>query len=132
MRVCLDAAISALSSFAGQVLIPVPVLGAVVGNAVGTMLYQISKDNLSSKEQEMIEKYLLEINDLGKDLQKKYKEFLNELSDNMTLFMSILDRAFAPDIRIAFEGSIQLAKQMGVPEEEILDTKDKVISYFMD
>ena len=129
---CLNAAVSALSSFAGQVLIPIPVLGAVFGNAVGTMLYKISKDNLSAKEQKMIEKYLKEIGELSADLQKQYKAFLDELSDNMKLFMSILDRAFAPDIRIAFAGSIELAKQIGVPEEEILDTKEKIVSYFMD
>ena len=45
------------SSFAGQVLIPVPVLGAVVGNTVGTMMYQIAKNNLSSKEQKIFEEY---------------------------------------------------------------------------
>ena len=33
--------------------------------------------------------------------------------------------------RIAFEGSIALAKQMGVPEEEILDSKEKIVAYFM-
>lgn len=38
-------------------LIPVPVLGAVVGNTVGTMMYQIAKNNLSSKEQKMFEEY---------------------------------------------------------------------------
>jgi len=130
--VCMDAAVSALSSFAGQVLIPVPVLGAVVGNAVGTMLYQISKDNLSAKEQKIIENYLIEINDLREDLNEHYKVYLDNLSENMKLFMSILDRAFAPDIRLAFVGSIELARQIGVPEEEILDTKEKITSYFLD
>ena len=47
---CLDAAVSALSFFAGQVIIPVPVVGAVIGNAVGTMMYQLAKDNLSVRE----------------------------------------------------------------------------------
>ena len=33
--VCLDVAVSALSSMLGEVLIPVPVLGAIIGNTVG-------------------------------------------------------------------------------------------------
>ena len=49
---CVDSAISALSSLVGQSLIPVPVLGAVVGNTVGTLIYQIAKDNLSKREQQ--------------------------------------------------------------------------------
>ena len=61
---CLDAAVSALSSFAGQVLIPVPVVGAVIGNAVGTMMYQIAKDNLSVREQKLLEEYLKSIQQL--------------------------------------------------------------------
>lgn len=129
---CMDAAVSALSSFAGQVLIPIPVLGAVVGNAVGTMMYQISKENLSAKEQKHIEEYLESIQKLDNALKNKYQNFIDELSNNMELFIDILDKAFAPDVRIAFTGSIDLAKQMGVPSEEILDTKEKIVSYFMD
>ena len=129
---CLDVTVSALSSFAGQLIIPIPVLGAVVGNAVGTMLYQISKNNLLAKEQEVIEKYLKEINELDEELQVQYKNCIDELSENMKLFMSIIDRAFAADIRIAFDGSIDLAKQMGVADDEILDSKEKITSYFMD
>lgn len=127
---CLDAAVSALSSFAGQVLIPVPVLGAVIGNAVGTMLYQISKDSLSKKEQQLIEEYIESINRLDAELEDQYQNFLAELSRDVAVFMEILDRAFAPDIRLAFAGSVQLAKKMGVPAEEILDSKEKIISYF--
>lgn len=52
--ICLEATVSALSSFAGQVIIPVPVLGAVIGNSVGVMMYQIAKDHLSSREQRLL------------------------------------------------------------------------------
>lgn len=40
--------------------------------------------------------------------------------------------AFVPDVRLAFEGSIELAAACGVPIEEILDSKEKIDSYFMD
>lgn len=43
-------------------LIPVPVLGAVVGNTVGTMMYQIAKNNLSSREQKIFEERECESN----------------------------------------------------------------------
>ena len=44
-------------------LIPVPVLGAVVGNTVGTMMYQIAKNNLSSREQKIFEEYVEAVQD---------------------------------------------------------------------
>ncbi len=129
---CLDASVSALSSFAGQVLIPVPVIGAVIGNAVGTMLYKIAKDSLSEKEQEILEQHLQSIRTLESEVQKQYQDFILGLAENMILFMNLLERAFAPDIRIAFEGSVELALEMGVPTEEILDSREKVFSYFLD
>lgn len=129
---CVDAAVSAVSSLAGQVLIPIPNLGAVIGNAVGTFLYQILKDVCSDQEKRLVEDYLNSLDELNSKLDDEYRSFINELNENMKLFMDILERAFAPNISEAFEGSVALAKEMGVPTEEILDTKEKVFSYFMD
>lgn len=129
---CLDASVSALSSFAGQILIPVPVLGAVIGNTVGTMMYQIAKDNLSAREQKIFEGYAEAVRQLDVSLQDQYQEFVDEIGKDTKLFMELLNRAFAPDIRVAFEGSIDLAKSCGVPVDEILDSKEKIASYFMD
>ncbi|MEZ5199856.1 MAG: hypothetical protein R2742_00555 [Micropruina glycogenica] len=47
--VALEAAVSALSSFVGQALIPVPVLGAVIGNTVGTVMYKAVSSALSRR-----------------------------------------------------------------------------------
>lgn len=129
---CLDASVSALSSFAGQVLIPVPVLGAVIGNTVGTMMYQIAKDNLSAREQKIFEEYAEAVRQLDVSLQDQYQRFVDEIGKDTKLFMELLNRAFAPDIRVAFEGSIDLAKSCGVPVDEILDSKEKIASFFMD
>ena len=129
---CLDASVSALSSFAGQVLIPVPVLGAVIGNTVGTMMYQIAKDNLSAREQKIFEEYAEAVRQLDVSLQDQHQKFVDEIGKDTKLFMELLNRAFAPDIRVAFEGSIDLAKSCGVPVDEILDSKEKIASYFMD
>ncbi|WP_418967358.1 hypothetical protein [Catenibacterium sp.] len=129
---CLDASISALSSFAGQVLIPVPVIGAVIGNTVGTMMYQIAKDNFSSYEQKIFEEYRKSICLVDKELNEQYQEFVDEMGKDMQMFMELLDKAFVPDISLAFEGSIELAKSCGVPTEEILVGKDKVAAYFLD
>ncbi|WP_195230898.1 hypothetical protein [Coprococcus comes] len=129
---CLDASVSALSSFAGQVLIPFPVLGAVIGNTVGTMMYQIAKDNLSAREQKIFEEYAEAVRQLDVSLQDQYQKFVDEIGKDTKLFMELLNRAFAPDVRVAFEGSIDLAKSCGVPVDEILDNKEKIASFFMD
>lgn len=44
---CVDVSISALSSLIGQVTIPI--LGAVIGNTIGSFVFEIAKDNLTKK-----------------------------------------------------------------------------------
>lgn len=46
--------------------------------------------------------------------------------------MEILEQLYSVDINVAFEGSVKLAKYYGIPDEEILDSKKKLVSYFMD
>ena len=129
---CLDASVSALSSFIGQAIIPVPVLGAVIGNTAGTIMYQIGKDKFSDKEQEILREYVEKLRILDDDLQREYQEILALLMKDIEIYMAVLEEAFSIDINIAFEGSIKLARQVGVPYEEILDSKEKVHSYFME
>ena len=129
---CLDASVSALASFAGQVFIPVPIIGAVIGNAVGTMLYQISKDSLSVKENTLIKNYLQELAEYDNALVADYQQYIERLNKCYAEYMELLAGVFDPDIDKAFKGSIELAKHMGVPDEEILNTYDKIVSYFMD
>lgn len=130
--VCLDASVSALSSLIGQIAIPVPVLGAVIGNAVGTMMYQIAKDNFNKKEQAIIKQYYDDLIQVDNMLDEKYKQFVFDLSKSFEEFLTILENAFSPDINAALDGSIQLAKACGVDESEILDTKEKAMAYFLD
>ena len=130
--VCLDASVSALSSLIGQIAIPIPVLGAIIGNSVGTMMYHIAKDSFNKKEQAIMKQYYDELIELDNKLDEKYRQFVLELSASFEEFLSILEKAFSPDIDEALNGSVELAKSLGVDEDEILDTKEKAFAYFLD
>ncbi|WP_207346049.1 hypothetical protein [Arthrobacter sp. E3] len=130
--VCLEAAISALSSFIGQALIPVPVLGAVIGNTAGTIMYRAVTTSLSKRETALINRYREVQLVLDEELAAEYNELIATLDSSMSSYLTVLERAFDPDIRLAFFGSVDLAKEMGVPTEEILDTNDKALAYFLD
>lgn len=129
--VCLEAAVSAVSSFIGQALIPVPILGAVIGNTVGTVMYKAVSSSLSKKEAELINRYLADQRVLDKELATQYNELIVKLDESLALYLTVLERAFAPDLQIALLGSVELARELGVPTEEILDTKDKTLAYFL-
>ena len=130
--VCLEAAVSALSSFIGQALIPVPVLGAVIGNTVGTIMYRAVAASLSKREAALIDSYREGQLVLDEELASEFKEIMATLDASMTSYLAVLERAFDPDIQLAFLGSVELAVEMGVPTEEILDTNDKALAYFLD
>jgi hypothetical protein len=128
---CLDAAVSAVSSLVGQVLIPVPALGAIIGNAVGTTIYQIGKDSFSRKENELLERYLSELEELDEKLDLEYKEYVEQTKTCYADYIEILTYAFSPDVEEALDGSVALAKRLGVPSEEILDSYDGIVTYFL-
>ncbi len=129
---CLDTSISALSSAIGQVAIPVPVLGAIIGNTVGTVMYQIAKEALSENERELFATYTKGQQELDAKLRMQYDSCLADLRNAMASYLGLLDFAFDPDPLVAFEGSIELARELGVPAEDILDTPEKAMAYFMD
>lgn len=127
---CLEAAVSALSSFLGQAVIPVPVLGAIIGNAVGSVLYQIAEENLSRKEQCVIADYVKSIRETEASLERQYRIYIDRLNENTEVFLRLLDATFLPNAKLALESSVELAKMVGVPADEILDSKKKIRKFF--
>ncbi|MFT3661471.1 MAG: hypothetical protein QM809_08750 [Gordonia sp. (in: high G+C Gram-positive bacteria)] len=130
--VALETAVSALSSFLGQALIPIPVLGAVIGNTIGTIMYRTASSSLSERENALIAHYLSEQNALDERLSTEYRELIEVLDRGMTVYLDVLDRAFSPDVGVAFLGSVELALELGVAPEEVLDTEEKIHDYFLD
>ncbi|WP_027215236.1 hypothetical protein [Butyrivibrio fibrisolvens] len=128
---CLETSVSALSSCVGQALIPVPVLGAVLGNTIGTLLYQVAKDNLTKTEQRLIKDYYKYLHELDSKLEDRYRTCIEELKEEMVTYYVILEKAFAPNCTEALNGSVALAMYFGVPREELLTTIDEIDMYFM-
>lgn len=127
-----EVSVSALSSAIGQVVIPIPVVGAVIGNVAGTFLYQMAKDNLNKKEQRIIKQYLKELQDYNAFLDKKLQNYIRELDVQMKEYYKLLEMAFSPDYEMAFQGAINLARYLGVPEEEILKNEKDIDVYFQE
>lgn len=128
----LEAAVSALSSFAGQALIPVPVLGAIIGNTVGILMYRTVASTLSNREAALIQRYLDEQRVLDLQLATQYQELMVALDQAMAAYLGLIERAFSPDVEIALSGSVELARGLGLPADEILESDEKILAYFLD
>ena len=128
----IDASVSAMSSIIGQTIIPIPIIGTIIGNVVGMKLYEIAKEYFNEEEQKIIKKYYDEIQLLEKDLKNEYNIFIEKIKQEVDLYMQIVEKLYSPDIHAVFEGTIEMAKFYGVPENEILDSQEKIDNYFTD
>ncbi|WP_285725104.1 hypothetical protein [Psychromicrobium xiongbiense] len=128
--VALEVAVSALSSFVGQAFIPIPVLGAVIGNTVGMVMYRAAASSLSKREAALLEQYLREQRELDAELSAEYQELIDQLDEAMAGYLGLLELAFSPDVQVAFASSTELANELGVAPNEILDSEEEIIEYF--
>ncbi|WP_245665614.1 hypothetical protein [Nocardia sienata] len=124
--IALEAAVRALSSFVGQATIPIPVLGAVIGTTVGAVMYKAVASSLTKREAALIERYLDE------QLAAEYQATLEKVYQSMSDYLGLLERAFSPDVQVALVGSVELAAELGVASDELLDSDEKVDAYFLD
>lgn len=130
--VCLDVAVSALSSMLGEVLIPIPVLGAIIGNSAGMFMYEISKTYLTSTEQKLIAKYQKDCWSFVQNLDSKYQDLICKLNDEMMQFNSLLALTFDGEMNSRFEASVALAIAVGADEDRILKNKAERDAFFSD
>jgi hypothetical protein len=128
---CLDVTVSALSSTIGQAIIPIPVLGAIIGNTVGTIILENVKNVLSKKEYERLLKYVEELDNLKIKLEEEYQKEVTELQIELNNYLNMLMKAFNPNYELALEGSVELAIASGIKEEKILKNVDDINRYFM-
>ena len=86
---------------------------------------------LYRKEQELLDIYLNNQYQLDEQLEIQFDQFKKELQEKTDRFNTVINNAFDIDIRSAFEGSVELARETGVNEEEILKNVDDVDDYFL-
>lgn len=69
---------------------------------------------------------------LDEQLSAEYQQLIQRLHESMSDYLEVLERAFSPDVQVALLGSAELAQRCGVPTSEILDSEEKIRSYFLD
>lgn len=121
-----DAAIVGLSSAAGQVLIPVPILGALVGSLAGKIVAAAIKDGLGEAESELIARLEAYEKRALEKLDEEFRAFLEKLDAYFGSLERLAKVAFDNTVNTALrmEASIQFAEVVGVPEKLILRTTE--------
>ena len=118
--ICLDVTVSALSSIIGQIAIPIPVLGAIIGNTVGMFMENIAKSYLSSEEEKLIAEYRKSMDGLDKQLSVEHAAFLKEVMTKLQSYESLVVLAFDEDPTVRLNSAKSRASLLGADNSRIL------------
>jgi hypothetical protein len=77
--VVLDVTVSTIASAIGQAVIPIPVLGAVIGNVAGEFIYGLCKQYAGEKENRAIEEMRGQIAELNRQLGEQFASLMEEI-----------------------------------------------------
>ena len=69
---------------------------------------------------------------MDEKLREEYEAYVEELRRSTDMFLNLVETAFEGDVRSRLQQSIQLAKEAGVREEEILRTEEDIDAFFLD
>ena len=115
-----EAGLSAVGAAIGQAVIPIPVLGAVIGTAVSKAALEISKYVIGKDERKLIEKMQRDYNDMISRLDAQCKKALQIMDDYFNQLGNYIDAALSPISVVRLYGSIELCRFLNVPENMII------------
>lgn len=130
---CLEAGIAAIGGAIGQTLIPIPVLGAIIGTVTTNFVWGIAKGKLGQKEAELkghMDEYM---EGLLSKVDNAYHEIIQKIDAMYARFNTLIDAAFDVNANKATlaAASIQLAREIGVEEHKILKNEDDLEAFFL-
>lgn len=121
---CLDVTVSAISSMLGEILIPIPVLGAIIGNTAGMFMMNIARAYLSAEEQQLIAEYQKEITSLTAKLDEDLLAVIKKLQTELNEYTSLASLAFDLDTNVRLESIVSRARLIGAKEERLLNFEE--------
>lgn len=128
---CVEAGLAAAGAAIGQTVIPIPILGAIVGSAVAKSAIYISKYVFGEKEK-----------DLLADMEWKYKELVAKLDEQcraaierINLYYEklggLIKVAMDPDLNKRLSGSIELCQFLGVRDSDIIHNNQDLDNFIL-
>lgn len=129
---CADSAIVAAGATIGQAVIPIPVVGAVIGAIAGRMVTDFCKKLMGKDTQlaRQVEQYYQQ--SLAK-IDRAYKAVVANLMTKYEKLGNLAEAAFDPklNLELRLQASIELAEAYGVPDSKIIHNVDELDSFML-
>ena len=115
-----EAGLSAIGAALGQAIIPIPVLGAIIGTATIKSALEISKYVFGKKEAALIEEMQKDYENFVRNLNAESYEIIQQMDAYYTKLDGYIDAALSKESAVKFYGSIELCHFLKVPESYII------------
>lgn len=130
---CIEAGIAATGGAIGQILIPVPILGSIIGTVTANLVWGFAKGKLGVREQELkckLDAYTDSI--LGK-VEQAYQEIIAKINETYSRYHTLIEAAFDVEANSAVLAacSVDLALELGVEDAKILRSDEDLFEFFM-
>lgn len=130
--VCFESSLVMAGAAVGQTLIPIPILGAVIGSITAGIISNVCKKGLSEREKQFMEKlqnrYSTTLDKLDEVLKKAALEIYGRYRDLDSL--STLAFSLEYNSQERFHSSQKLAREHGVSSFHIMRNLDDVDDFF--
>lgn len=129
-----DAAIVGLATAAGQALIPIPILGALIGSISGKLVSSALKSTLGNSEKDLLTRIEQYQTAAFEKLDNAHRSTLTQVDRYFDNLERLLARSFdeALNISLRLEASIRLAKSCGVPDHLIIRSSYDLDQFMME
>ena len=124
--VAADAAVVGLCAIAGQTIIPIPALGALIGSVGGKIVASAIKNVISESESELIEQLGAYEKAALARLDSEFQALMQKLDAYFGDLERMAEVAFdsAVNTRLRLDASVRFAETVGVSHDIILHTTD--------
>lgn len=126
-----EAGIAAIGSALGQTIIPIPILGAIVGSAVAKATLEASKYVMDKEDTAFIKQMQDEYNSLISKLNVECKERIAKIDEYFDKLGGLIEAALNPDLNMRLYGSIKLCQYLGVPQKEVIHNISECDDFMM-
>lgn len=130
--VAMEAVIVGLAAAAGQTLLPIPMLGAVLGSLTGKLVASALKDGLGEPSAALIARLAEDERLALEQLDQEYRALVQRLGASFDNLERLAAAAFDSENNTALlKASVEFAEAVGVPEESILRTTADVDDFML-
>ncbi len=126
-----ETGLTAVGTAIGQALIPIPVLGGIIGTAVTKSALEITKYIMGNQEKELIAKMERDYMTLCKKLDAEEAALLKQINDYYDKLGGLIAGSMNLDVNIRLKNSIELARYVKVPEKEIIHNNRELDDFML-